>query len=90
MHGFGTPVKRPPDSITPRFRRPMRTTSTLQKTFLPSQKRRPARQWFPTTAYRPSMRFSARHEHSPFPAFLWQTGKTVEQGFDKVKNLGRG
>ena len=31
MHGFGTPVKRPPDSITPRFRRPMRTTSTLQK-----------------------------------------------------------
>lgn len=36
------------------------------------------------------MHFSARHEHSPFPAFLWQTGKTVEQGFDKVKNLGRG
>lgn len=26
----------------------------------------------------------------PFTAFLWQTGKTVEQGFDKVKNLGRG
>ncbi|WP_418449429.1 hypothetical protein, partial [Bilophila wadsworthia] len=24
MHGFGTPVKRPPDSITPRFRRPIR------------------------------------------------------------------
>lgn len=62
MHGFGTPVKRPPDSITPRFRRPMRTTSTLQKTFLPSQKRRPARQWFPTTAYRPSMRFSPHCE----------------------------
>lgn len=38
MHGFGTPVKRPPDSITPRFRRPMRTTSTLQKTFLPTSK----------------------------------------------------
>ena len=36
------------------------------------------------------MRFSARHEHSPFPAlsFVWQTGKTVEQGFDKIKMLG--
>ena len=31
------------------------------------------------------------HDSSfPFTAFLWQTGKTVEQGFDKVKNLGRG
>ena len=83
MHGFGTPVKRPPDSITPRFRRPMRTTSTLQKTFLPSQKRRPARQWFPTTAYRPSMRFSPYCE----PFLLTVSQQRIDVYFLKFKKI---
>lgn len=69
MHGFGTPVKRPPDSITPRFRRPIRNNIHPSKnTSLITKKARET--MLSNIACRPSMRFSARHEHSPFPAFL--------------------
>lgn len=70
MHGFGTPVKRPPDSITPRFRRPIRNNIHPSKNTSLINKKKPAETMLSNIAGRPSMRFSARHEHSPFPAFL--------------------
>lgn len=39
MHGFGTPVKRPPDSITPRFRRPIRNNIHPSKNTSPITKK---------------------------------------------------
>lgn len=40
MHGFGTPVKRPPDSITPRFRRPIRNNIHTSKNISPIAKKK--------------------------------------------------
>ena len=88
MHGFGTPVKRPPDSITPGSAAPYGTTSTLQKYF-PIKKKKARETMFPTSPA--GLQCVSPHATSiPLPCLSLTNRENREQGFYKVKNLGRG
>ena len=90
MHGFGTPVKRPPDSITPRFRRPIRNNITLQKILPPSQKKK-ARETMLSNHRLPAFNAFLRAPRAfPLPSLSLTNRENREQGFNTVKNLGRG
>ena len=90
MHGFGTPVKRPPDSITPRFRRPIRNNIHPSKNTSPITKKEGPRD----NAFQhrlPAFNAFLRTPRAfPLPCLSLTNRENREQGFYKVKNLGRG
>ena len=89
MHGFGTPVKRPPDSITPRFRRPIRNNIHPSKNTSLITKKSPRDNAFQHRL--PAFNAFLRTPRAfPLPCLSLTNRENREQGFYKVKNLGRG